>query len=404
MTAIQEPRYTVPFLVSIACASSICAALALPAQAQQLPVTGGQRATAQQVAKTGIPLAELAPDAPSTYTVKRGDSLWAISGIYLRKPWRWPELWGMNLQDIRNPHLIYPGQTLYLLKKDGYARLSTSPGNGEPGTVRVSPRTRTESLNDVALPTLRPDLIEPFLAEPVVVDEQTLIDAPRIVATLDDRVVVARGDRVYARGSAAHPLSMAQGNPVSFRVFRDGVPLKDPITGEILGYEAQYLGRLSLVHSEGTEESKGKDGEIVTDIVPATGDITATKEEIRVGDRLLPEPEREYLSYVPRAPQQPVDARVVSIYGSTVALAGPNQVVSINKGARDGMERGDVLTMLSDGQRLVDHTNDERTPIKLPSEDNGRAMVFRVFDRVSYALILEMRVGAKVGDRLINPR
>ncbi|MDF1484621.1 LysM peptidoglycan-binding domain-containing protein [Ramlibacter sp. H39-3-26] len=390
----------------IALAAATAFASCLPAAAQQYPVTSGQRSTAQQVAQAGVPLEQLAPDAPDTYVVKRGDTLWAISGIYLHKPWRWPELWGMNLQDIRNPHLIYPGQTLYLLKKDGYARLSTSPGGGEPGTIRVSPRTRYDSLSDSALPTLRPDQIEPFLAEPVVVDEDTLTKAPRIVATLDARVIVSRGDRVYARGDAAKPLSLEPGNPVAFRVFRDGVPLKDPVSGEVLGYEAQYLGRASLVRGEGTEQSKGKDGETVTDIVPGTVDIIATKEEIRVGDRLLPEPEREFLSYAPRAPRQAVDARVVSLYGNSnaMALAGQNQVIVINKGTRDGIERGDVLTLLSDGARVVDRTNDERTPIKLPSEENGHVMVFRTFEKVSYALLLELRVGAKIGDRLVNPR
>ena len=140
------------------------AAMAPAAQAQNYPITSEQRATAQQVASRGVPLSELAANAPDTYVVKRGDTLWGISGMYLKRPWRWPELWGMNLQSIPNPHLIFPGQTLYLEKVDGYARLSTSR-KGAPETVRVSPRTRYDSLAGTALPTLKPHLIEPFLVE-----------------------------------------------------------------------------------------------------------------------------------------------------------------------------------------------------------------------------------------------
>jgi hypothetical protein len=142
--------------------------------AQSYPVTATQRSTAQQVAQQGIPENELAPNAPAQYTVKRGDTLWGISGMYLRQPWRWPELWGMNLSSIANPHQIYPGQVLYLVRSNGYARLSTTAPNGDSGVVRLSPQTRESSLNDLALPTLPPHLIEPFLAEPLVVDSRPL--------------------------------------------------------------------------------------------------------------------------------------------------------------------------------------------------------------------------------------
>ena len=135
----------------------LVAGLAAPsAQAQNFPITPGQRATAEQVASKGVPISELAPNAPDIYVVKRGDTLWAISGIYLTRPWRWPELWGMNLQQIRNPHLIYPGQKLYLEKKDGYARLRTDPVTDADKTVRLSPRTRYSDLGDGALPPCRP--------------------------------------------------------------------------------------------------------------------------------------------------------------------------------------------------------------------------------------------------------
>lgn len=373
-----------------------------PAQALTYPITTGQRATAQQVAHQGVPLAELSPSAPDIYVVKRGDTLWDISGMYLLRPWRWPELWGMNLQTIQNPHLIYPGQKLYLEKRDGYARLRTSPA-GALDTVRISPRTRSDSLADTALPTLNPHLIEPFLVEPLVVDEQTLQQAPRIVATVEDRVLMSAGDRAYARSDAANPLNVEPGSPRRFHVFRDASALKDPVTGEVLGYEAQFLGKADLVRGESVQESANGDG--TTDIVPATMDITSTKEEIRAGDRLLPAPPRAFVSYVPRAPQGDVDARVVSIYGAGVfANAAQNQVISINIGARDGIETGHVLNLLTKGNHVRDTTVEGKPMIKLPSESNGMAMVFRTFERVSYALILDVRTVVRVGDRLVNPQ
>lgn len=381
----------------------------LPAHAQNYPVSGEQRATAQQVSERGVPLAELAANAPDVYTVKRGDTLWGISGLYLKRPWRWPELWGMNLQAIPNPHLIFPGQTLYLDKNGGYARLSTvRPGsNGtDTETVRISPRTRSESLADNALPTLKQHLIEPFLVEPLIVDAQVLQQAPRIVATTEERVLMASGDRAYVRGEGpSSQLRAERGDPRQFRVFRNAVPLKDPVTGEILGFEAHYLGKAELVRGESMENVADASGKVSAAYVPATVELTATKEDIRAGDRLLPAPARTYSSYTPRAPRTDVSARVVSIYGSSaVAFAGQNQVVAINKGTKDGIETGHVLSLLTQGERILDKTDEARSMIKLPSEDNGTAMVFRTFDRVSYVLLLEVQTAVRVGDRLVNPR
>lgn len=382
--------------------------VAMPAQAQNYPVTSTQRATAQQVSERGIPLAELAPSAPDVYVVKRGDTLWGISGMYLKRPWRWPELWGMNLASIPNPHLIYPGQTLYLDKDGAYARLRTTPPGtveAENQTVRVSPRTRSDSLSDSALPTLKPHLIEPFLVEPLVVEAQELERAPRIVATTEERVLMASGDRAYARGDASSPLRAEPGEPRFYRVFRDAVAMKDPLSGEILGYEAQYLGKAELIRGEMFEDIPNGKGGYVAEYVPATVTLSGTKEEIRAGDRLLPAPARVFTSFTPRAPQLEVDARVVSIYGSfSAAFAAQNQVVAINKGSLDGVEAGHVLTLMTKGDRIKDTTGGYKTTIKLPSEVNGTAMVFRTFDRVSYALLLEIREGVRVGDRLVNPQ
>lgn len=382
----------------------IAAFTCTPTFAQKYPITDAQRSTAQQVAEKGIPVSELAPNAPDTYVVKRGDTLWDISRMYLKSPWRWPELWGMNLKALPNPHLIFPGQTLYLDKSDGYARLRTQPTGGSD-TVRLSPRTRTDSLASLALPTLKTHLIAPFLVEPLVADAATIEQAPRLVATTDQRVLMAAGDRVYARGNPDAPLSTKPGQPRSFRVFREAIPLKDPVTGEVLGYEARYLGNAELARSETTEEISDGKGNLKQEPVPATVDITSTKEEIRAGDRMLPEPPRTFKNYIPHEPQTSVNARVVSIYGSTpVAVAGQNQVVAINMGTAQGMEPGHVLTLLTQGDRVRDTTAEGKPTIKLPSEHNGLAMVFLTFERVSYALLLDVRTGVRVGDRLANPQ
>lgn len=382
----------------------IAAFTCTPTFAQKYPITDAQRSTAQQVAEKGIPVSELAPNAPDIYVVKRGDTLWDISRMYLKSPWRWPELWGMNLKALPNPHLIFPGQTLYLDKSDGYARLRTQPTGGSD-TVRLSPRTRTDSLASLALPTLKTHLIAPFLVEPLVADAATIEQAPRLVATTDQRVLMAAGDRVYARGNPDAPLSTKPGQPRSFRVFREAIPLKDPVTGEVLGYEARYLGNAELARSETTEEISDGKGNLKQEPVPATVDITSTKEEIRAGDRMLPEPPRTFKNYIPHEPQTSVNARVVSIYGSTpVAVAGQNQVIAINMGTAQGMEPGHVLTLLTQGDRVRDTTAEGKPTIKLPSEHNGLAMVFLTFERVSYALLLDVRTGVRVGDRLVNPQ
>lgn len=383
----------------------------LPALAQNFPITPAQRSTAQQVARAGVPLSELSPNAPDEYTVKRGDTLWRISGMFLKSPWRWPELWGMNIQQIRNPHLIYPGQHLVLERVDGMALLRLRPDGSGTGpiptdTVRVSPRIRYEGLGDTALPTLQAHIIEPFLAEGMLVDELTLERAPRIVAAQDGRVLLSRGDRAYARGATGSPLVERDPNrSEEFRVFRSARPIRDPVTKLVLGYEAQYLGKASLMRSEGRRDVQTASGALESTVVPATIDIVAAKEEMRVGDRLVPEPPRQLLSYVPRAPERSVDGTIVSMYGDAVSNAGQNQVVIINRGTLDGIESGHVLAILKSGALILDRSQaGERTPVKLPDERNGLLMVFRAFDKLSYALILEITDGVQVGDKVTNPR
>ena len=412
--------------------------------AQNYPITTKQRAIANEVAQAGVELSALAPNAPASYKIKRGDTLWRISGLFLKSPWRWPELWGMNLDEIKNPHRIYPGQELFLDTSNGRARLTTRRPNGAPSEVRLSPRIRSESLNESAIPPVDLQQIEAFLAEPLIVDEATFERSPRIVATPENRVLLSLGDRAYARSTYGdslngliEPLSTAEGKPRNYRVFRSATPLKDPGTGEVLAYEAQYVGKASIVRSEemrmaekvpvaaGAEEKnkavykpafENTDSNVAraqmastapaepgTELIPASIDIVAAKEEIRVGDRLLPEPPRDFSNYVPSAAPADMSGQIVSIYGNGVRFAAQNQVVAINRGAAQGVANGQVFALLRDANAFVDKTDDSRPTLRLPGERNGLMMVFRTFDRVSYALVLQINDGVKVGDRFISP-
>lgn len=362
---------------------------ALPAAAVTWPVTPQQRGTAQQVAQAGVPLSELAPNAPDQYTVKRRDTLWDISKLFLKSPWRWPELWGMNLDQIRNPHLIYPGQVLYLDKTGGRARLRV--GQGPDGTVKLSPKVRGQGLDAGAISSIPFHLIEPFLNEAVIFQANELDSAPRIVAAPEGRVLMGRGDTAYVRGDLSSPQR-------EYRVFREAKPLLDPTTNELLGYEAVYVGTAEYTRPGDTvDRATGK-----AEIIPATFTLTDLKQEAGVGDRLAAVPPPQFSNYTPHAPSGPMAGQVVSIYGEGLN-AGQNHIVSLNKGSRDGMERGHVLALWRAGAETVDTTDSRRPTIKLPDERQGTLFVFRVFDRMSYALIMSVQGPVRRGDRFTEP-
>lgn len=381
-------RKTVPLMLGAALVS-ICGS----ATAVNYPITAEQRGTATQVAQAGVPLSELAPNAPDSHTVQRGDTLWDISKLFLRSPWRWPELWGMNMDQIRNPHLIYPGQVLTLVKVGDRAMLRMGQAQGEvpTNTVKLSPRVRYETLGNGAIPAIPLHLIGPFLNEAVVFSTDELATAPRIVASQEDRVLLSRGETAYVRGD----LKGAR----DFRVFRDSTPLVDPDTGELLGYEARYVGTAEFVRDGGLMPSP--DGKSAA-IVPATFRMTSIRQEAGVGDRLAPVPQTDYAAYVPHAPAKAMSGRIVSIYGEALS-AGQNQIVLINRGQRDGVERGHVLALWRDGSRAVDSTDPTRPLMKLPDERVGTLFVFRTFDRVAYALIIASEDPVKPGDRFTQP-
>ena len=359
------------------------------AQAADYPITPQQRGTAQKVAQDGVALADLAPNAPDSYTVKSRDTLWDISKLFLKSPWRWPELWGMNAQQIRNPHLIYPGQLLTLDKSNGRARLRMGQAVGD-GTTRLSPRVRATGLAGDALPSIPFNLIEPFLTEAVIFQGNELEQAPRIVATQEGRVMLARGDTAYVRGD------LSGGS--EYRIFRTPRPLRDPTTKEVLGYEATYVGAAEYTRQGETRvDAAGK-----AEIVPATFVITNIRQEAGIGDRLAMVPSREFTNYAPHAPQGNLEGQIVSLYGDAIT-AGQNQIVALNRGAAQGVERGHVLALIRNGERVLDRTDATRPLIKLPDERHGFLFVFRVFDRMSYALILSVNEPVKPGDRFGQP-
>ncbi|MBI3368549.1 MAG: LysM peptidoglycan-binding domain-containing protein [Burkholderiales bacterium] len=364
------------------------------AGAVDLTITPQMRSTAQQVAQAGVPLSELAPNAPDSHTVQRGDTLWDISKLFLTSPWRWPELWGMNLAQIRNPHLIYPGQVLVLIKENGRARLQVAQpvGDAPPGnTVKLSPRVRSELLDNGAIASIPLNLIGPFLNEAIVLDSDELASAPRIVATQEGRVLLSKGETAYVRGD----LKGAR----DFRVFRQSKPLKDPATGEVLGFEAGFVGTAEFARAEGMQPTADGKAQLP---VPAKFVMTSVRQEAGVGDRLMPVPQRDYSAYMPHPPSGKMGGQIVSIYGEALS-AGQNQIVSLNRGARDGVERGHVLALWRDGKIGADTTEGKKIAIKLPDERIGLLFVFRVFDRVSYALIVSALDPVGPGDRFTQP-
>ncbi len=389
----MNPRHLRRRIGALAALWAGASLLAGPAAAQSnFPITPQQRSTAQQVAQAGVPLSELAPNAPDSHTVQSGDTLWDISKLFLKSPWRWPELWGMNLDQIRNPHLIYPGQVLLLEKSGDRARLRVAQaGSGAPdNTVRLSPRVRSNLLDNGAIGSIPLHLIGPFLTEAVIFNDDELASAPRIVAAQEGYVAMSQGQLAYVLG--------AVGQSSGYRLFREPQPLYDFDTQELLGYEARYVGTAGFVRPGA--QSVDASGKPL--IVPATVSIQSVRMEVNVGDRLAPLPTRDLDAYVPHHPNAPMSGRVLQIYGDGLS-AGQNQIVALNRGARDGVERGHVLALWRQGDRQVKRIDGERTVLQLPNEQNGLLFVFSVFERTSYALILSVNVPVFPGDAFTQP-
>ncbi len=316
----------------------------------------------------------LNPDHPERYVVKRGDTLWDISKRFLRDPWLWPEIWYVNPQ-IENPHLIYPGDVIYLTWVDGRPQLRLQRGGGHP-TVKLSPRIRVEPIRQ-AIPAIPVDAIRQFLSRPLVVGEQDMARAAYVVASPDEHIVTGAGDRVYARG-----IDPDHGR---YDLFEPGDPYVDPVTGEVLGYAAEFRGSASV-------ERFGD---------PATLRLERTTREVAIGDRLLPQNTEELsASFFPHAPKDAIEGQIISVMDG-VSQIGQYQVVVINRGAREGLEPGHVLRVLQAGAEIEDPVAGGK--VRLPDEEAGLLLVFRTFDKVSFGLVMEAVRPMHVLDKVAAP-
>ena len=345
----------------------------------------------------------LQKNAPERHVVVKGDTLWGISGKFLKDPWQWPKVWRMNRSDIKNPHLIYPGDVVVLDTSSGSPRLKLVRE-----TIVLQPGIVEEPLAAEAIQTISPSVITPFLSQPLLIENGQLDASPRIISGPDNRVILSPGTRVYVN-------DIKNNAGTHWNIYRPGEKLTDPDTSEVLGTEAIYLGDVDIARYG----------------APATGDIVRAKEEIFVKDRLVVSADEFKSSFVPHAPEKEINGRIMRIYGG-VAEGGPNTVVSINRGKKDGLEEGHVLAIKRygkvitdpeykdpktnqvtaeqkklkelnfdvytgpDGKKVVNFEKDVKQTnvvlqpgqVKLPDERVGLLMVFRTFDKISYGLIM----------------
>jgi hypothetical protein len=365
------------------------------------------------IAPVSADTVDLKPDHPDRYVVQKGDTLWDISKRFLKDPWRWASVWTGNDQ-IKNPHRIYPGDVIVLSQVDGKPQLSvlrqeklapaaaktepaSAPAADEPvagataaiaepagetpsgmKVVKLRPQIHAGPIKE-AIPTITPDAIVPFLTQPLVVGRGELLDAGYITVGLDNRVALGNGSEFYARGLKD------DGKAEYYQIFRQGGPLRHPDTGEVLANEALYLG----------------DARVLVPGDPAKLVVTRVKQEILPTDRLLATPEKATLPYYyPRAPEKPLDGRILAAVNGLREF-GPKTIVAISLGKRDGVEEGHVL-------RIMRHVGRHRDPVtqreyKMPDEESGLLMVFRVFDKVSYALIMDANRPIQIHDALRTP-
>ena len=336
--------------------------------------------------------------APDKYVVQKGDTLWSISSKFLKDQWRWPEIWRMNQEQIKNPHSIKPGDVLVLDRSvsppqlrlgeaapsGGGATAATEP-SGDNESVKLLPRVYTSDLSAQAIPAIPPRSIEPFLTQPLLIEEGGLDRAPRIIATEENRVNLGSGNVAYVSG-------FGQADDAVWQVYRAGQPLVDPVSRRTLGYEAVYLGTARLT----------RPGE------PATVEIMSSKKEISAGDRLIPAPPAVIPQYMPHAPASKVDGRIIALYDAlTTSSGGRDSIISINRGRREGLEPGNVLAIYRNvvvyDQRDYLRSRDSSPAIRLPPERYGLVFIFRTFNSVSYGLVMESTRPVQSGDIVQNP-
>lgn len=328
---------------------------------------------------------EFKADAPQRYTVVKGDTLWGISERFTNDPWQWPEIWYQNTQ-IQDPHLIFPGDEIGLVSIDGETRLTvTKRGDASrtvklaPGTVKMQPTVRVEPIES-AIPAIPMDAIQGFLRNHRVVAPEVLANAPRILSGAERHLLIGAGGRAYARGDFGDEVASV------YAVYRQGQVYRDPQTREVLGLEALDIG---IARVEAVND----------DIV--TIELERTNQQVAIGDRLLPTEDRAVQSrFVPKAASKPVNGQILAVSGG-VSQVGQFDVVVLNRGERDGLEAGSVLLINKAGEVVYDRAAGER--VQLPAERAGTMMVFRTFEKLSYALVMRATRPLSVGDRFETP-
>ncbi len=323
------------------------------------------------------------PDQPERYVVKKGDTLWDIAETFLKSPWLWPEMWHINSQ-IRNPHLIYPGDVILLYYVDGkpYLTLEGSAGSRPTlpagvGTVKLKPTIRYENLNQ-AIDTLPRSAIAAFISNPRVLSKKEFKNAPYIFSSMETHLINGQNDRVYVR-------NVKDEQQIEYIVVRKGDAYIDPDTNETLGYEAQDIADARMVR--------------VSD--PSTIVITRARKEVLTGDNIIPHLEQQInFNFFPRAPLQKVDGKIIAVYDG-LTMIGQYNVVILNRGEKQGIEVGHVLAVYQAGTRVRDFRTGDK--VLLPEERAGLLMVFRVFEKLSFGLIMESQRALKVYDAVRNP-
>jgi len=321
-------------------------------------------------------------DAPDRYVVVKGDTLWDISARFFSDPWKWPEIWGLNKEAIKDPHWIYPGDVVYLDRRTGQLSVNEPIAAPQPITpsdlVKLEPRVRVVAKNSEAIPAIPLNVIAPFLRRPLVVEDEELAAAPKLVGTYEQRTLISANDVAYAQ-------NLPTDKGIQWQVYRPNVEFVDPDTDEVLGREVLYLG-------EGVVEKFGD---------PSTLRITNAILEINKGDYFAQASSGYSSDFAPHAPQNKIASKVISIYGG-VQQGGQYSVITLNKGRRDGVETGHVLALYQKGEVLK--AKGWFAPnVTLPDMRYGLIMVFRVFNKVSYALVLETKLPVQLLDSARNP-
>lgn len=330
------------------------------------------------------------PEFPETYIVQEGDTLWDISTVFLRDPWFWPEIWFKNPQ-VEDPHLIYPGDTLAIIYIGGERRVQILD-RGEDGSVvsqtsqglrivKVNPRVRSQPI-DATIASIPIDALRHLLERPIVIDLDTLRKSAYVLSSLDDHLINSINDKLYVR-----KLDMSNGNG-RYQIYRPDRPLFDPITDELLGYQALYVGESKLL-------LRGD---------PASIRVTNSEREILRDDRVMPMDNTNFeRDFIPRPPETDVSGEIVALLDA-ISQTGIYQTIAINLGQRDGLESGNILRIRRTGNDIPDPAEeDPRFRVKLPDEQVGMAMVIRSFEKMSYALIMEADFPVTANDYVESP-